>query len=190
MTKHICVYCSSSNAIDSGYFEAAQQLGKLMAQRGWHLVYGGGDVGLMGTVARTVHEYQGKVIGVIPEALRAKEVSYEACDELIVTETMRERKAIMEERAEAFIVLPGGFGTLEELLEMLTAKQLKHHQKPIVILNIAHFYDALLTMFDHLFAKKFARIEDQHLYTVATNVERAITYIEIYTPPDIPDKWL
>ncbi|MEM7032789.1 MAG: TIGR00730 family Rossman fold protein [Chloroflexota bacterium] len=190
MTKHICVYCSSSNSVAPVYFEVARQLGVLLAQQGWRLVYGGGDVGLMGALARTLHDNGGYVIGVIPQSLREKEVGYDACDELIVTTTMRERKAIMEDKADAFIVLPGGFGTLEELLEMLTAKQLKFHQKPIVIVNIAQFYDALLAMFEQMFAAKFARLEDQHLYTVTQNASDAITYIENYTPPDIPDKWL
>ena len=131
MTKNICVYCSSSNLLDDVYYEEARTLGRLMATNGFGLVYGGGNVGLMGVLAKAVHQYNGHVFGVIPHALKNKEgVAYEIADELVITDSMRERKALMYENAHAFIALPGGIGTLEELTETLTLKQLGYHNQP------------------------------------------------------------
>src|SRR5512134_3823260 len=112
MPKTICVYCSSSEALDPSYFQAANELGAQMAQQNCALVYGGGRIGLMGALARAVRDHGGKIIGVIPQSLKEKELAYEACDELIITKDLRDRKAIMETRADAFVALPGGFGTL------------------------------------------------------------------------------
>lgn len=139
MNKVICVYASSSNLIDRKYFDIASQLGEAIARNGDTLLFGGGVRGLMGAAATAVHRHNGRVVGIIPEALNQKGVVYETCDELIVTKSLRERKAIMDERSDAFIALPGGFGTLEELLEIITLKQLKYHNKPIVILNFDGF---------------------------------------------------
>src|SRR5579859_4839874 len=132
----VCVFCSSSNTIAPVYAEAARVLGSGLAERSWPLVYGGGSAGLMGEVARAVHAGGGRVIGVIPQTLLDLEVGYLAADELIVTTTMRERKALMDVRADAFVALPGGFGTLEELLEILTLKQLRWHDRPVFIVNM------------------------------------------------------
>lgn len=183
----ICVYCSSSDAVAPVYFDAARELGCALADRGHTLVYGGGRRGLMGEVARAVHEAGGRVVGVIPEALMAQH--YKQADETVVTGDMRERKAVMESRADAFIALPGGFGTLEEVLEILTLKQLRFHNKPIVLANIEGYYAHLAEMFEHLYAHHFSKPDYRVLYHVAPSIDDVLTYIETYTPPDLPDKW-
>lgn len=190
MNKTICVYSSSSNFVDKIYFETASRLGEAMARNGDTLIFGGGMVGLMGATATAVHRLRGRVIGVIPEALNQKGIVYETCDELVVTKDMRERKSIMDSRSDAFIALPGGYGTLEELLEIITLKQLKYHNKPIVILNTKGFYDKLLDMFEKIAQEKFAKPESSILYHVTADVEEALEYIDTYTPPVFKDKWL
>ncbi|MFZ7104820.1 MAG: TIGR00730 family Rossman fold protein [Peptococcaceae bacterium] len=187
--KHICVYSSSSSAVGPEYFTAAQKLGAEIARRGMGLIFGGGIVGLMGETAKAVHEMGGHVIGVIPEALNQKGIVYEQCDELIVTDDLRRRKAVMDERADGFIALPGGFGTLEELLEIITLKQLKYHNKPIVILNINHFYEGLLDVFENIIKLKFAKVDCRDLYFVAGDVREALEYLEGYVPRDCGLKW-
>jgi uncharacterized protein (TIGR00730 family) len=188
--KYICVYSSSSSIVGQDYFQGARQLGTQMAQRGIGLIFGGGQVGLMGETARAIHESGGKVIGVIPKALNEKGIVYEKCDELIVTKGLRERKAIMDERADAFIALPGGFGTLEELLEIITLKQLRYHNKPVVVLNINGFYNGLIQVFENIIELKFAKVTCRDLYFVAETVEDALNYIENYVPRDCGSKWL
>ncbi len=190
MNQTICVYSSSSTAIDPHYFETATQLGQAMASRGDELLYGGGMIGLMGAIAEAVRENGGKVTGVIPKALNLPGIVYENCDELIVTEGMRERKAMMDARSDAFIALPGGYGTLEELLEIITLKQLKYHNKPIVILNVNHFYDPLLAQFDLIIRQRFAKTESQDLYFVTDSIADTLQYIDSYVPFQFSDKWL
>ena len=153
------------------------------------LVYGGGRVGLMGVLARAVHAHGGKVVGVIPDFLRAKEVAYEEADELIVTRDLRERKAIMESRSDAFVALPGGFGTLEEILEILTLKQLATHAKPVVFLNAQGFFDPLLALFEQLYREQFAKEETRAHYHVASAAHEALDHIERYQPPEPVAKW-
>ena len=190
MNKVICVYSSSSNSIDPKYFEIAAGLGKEIAKNKDILLFGGGMRGLMGATATAVHSLGGKVIGVIPEALNQKGVVYETCDELIVTKDMRERKSIMDARSDAFIALPGGFGTLEELLEIITLKQLKYHKKPIVIINSNNFYDPMLKQFDLIIEQNFAKAESGLLYHITSDISDALEYIDNYKPPVIKDKWL
>lgn len=190
MTKYICVYSSSSSAVDRAYFDTARELGTLMANRDMGLIFGGGVVGLMGETARAVHDFGGQVVGVIPKALNEKGIVYEFCDELIITKGLRERKAIMDTRADGFIALPGGFGTLEELLEIITLKQLRYHNKPIVILNVKGFYDGLIEVFENIIKLKFAKINSRDLYFVAGNVEEALLYIDNYVPVQTGPKWL
>jgi len=187
--KTICVYAASSDLIDRAFVDDAARIGAGMAQRNWSLVYGGGSVGLMGAVARAIHANHGHVIGVIPEKLKNMEVAYEDADEFIVTETMRERKAIMEERADAFIVLPGGFGTLEEVLEILTLKQLGYHQKPLVLPNTAGIYDGLVRFFNGLVQANFIKDAHNELYHVADTPEDVFSYIERYAPSPLEDKF-
>lgn len=155
--KSICVYCSSSDHIDPLFRGPAKELGRLIGERGDQLIYGGGSVGLMGEVARAVHAAGGKVVGVIPESLTTAEIAYGQADELIVTQTMRERKQIMDERADAFVVLPGGFGTLEELAEILVLKILGYTDRPLIIVNPDGFYDPLVELFNHFVEHKFAQ---------------------------------
>ncbi len=175
---HICVYCASSNAVPAEFFQAARAIGVGMATRGWPLVYGGGSVGLMGAVAEAVQEAGGRVIGIIPQGLLEREVGYLRADELIVTQTLRERKQIMEERADAFIALAGGFGTLEELLEILTLRQLDYHDKPIIIVNTAGYYDSLLAQFEQVYALGFTDERHRRLYQVVREVEDVFALLE------------
>jgi len=189
MNNGICVFCSSSDAVDPPYFHAATRLGELIAAAKRPLVYGGGHIGLMGAVARAVHAHNGHVIGVIPNALQEKELAYAASDELILTRDLRERKAIMFDRASAFIALPGGFGTLEEMIEVLTLKQLSMHDKALVFLNIEGFYDPLVTLFNHFYEHRFAKPACKDLYHVATTPEDAMHYIKTYQPAPVGQKW-
>lgn len=189
MSKTICVYCSSSEALDLSYYQAAQQLGMLMAQQNCTLVYGGGRIGLMGALARAVHQHGGKIIGVIPQSLKEKELAYEACDELIVTKDLRDRKAIMEARADAFVALPGGFGTLEEVFEILTLKQLQFHLKPIILMNTNRFYDHFARLCEHIYQERFAKPDSRQLYRIAPNAAGVFSYLETYQPPQLQSKW-
>jgi uncharacterized protein (TIGR00730 family) len=174
----ICVYCSSSNSIADTYPPVADALGRALARRGHTLVYGGGAVGLMGVLAHAAHEEGGEVVGVIPSKLQDREgIAYDA-DELIVTDTMRERKGLMYDRADAFVALPGGYGTLEEFMEVLTLKQLGYHDCPIVILNVDGFFDTLLAFFEELREGQFAREAITDLVHVATSPEAALDRIE------------
>lgn len=189
MNKVICVYSSSSCAIDQIYFDAAEELGKEIAVRADALLYGGGMTGLMGASARAVHQHGGKVIGIIPEALNVKGIVYETCDELVITKGLRERKGIMDTRSDAFIALPGGYGTLEELLEIITLKQLQYHNKPVVILNINGFYSKLIEQFEEVIQGSFAKPESKQLYLVAASVKEALDYIDNYEPYRFEQKW-
>lgn len=189
MTKTICVFCSSSAALDTAYFDAAAELGIGIGKRGWSLVYGGTDIGLMGRVAKSTHEGGGKVIGVIPETLHARGIGYSSADEFIVTVDLRQRKAVMDSRADAFVTLPGGFGTLEEVIEVLTLKQLQLHDKPIVFLNTNGFYDPLMSLFEHFYEQKFAKPSSRQLYHIAPNAADVLTYIESYQPTTVESKW-
>lgn len=187
--EKVCVYASSSDAIAPHYHAVAQKLGLALAARKWTLVYGAGQIGLMGHVARAVHEGGGSVIGVIPEKLHREEIAYLQADELHITTGMRERKAIMEDMADAFITLPGGFGTLEEILEVITLKQLQYHNKPMVLLNVDGIYDGLLQQFDRLFSEQFIKEKYRALYHVAETVDEAFAYLDAYTPAAQETKW-
>ena len=153
--RSVCVYCGSAVGDDPIYFDAAKRLGSLLAQSGIRLVYGGGSIGLMGVVAREVIAENGKVLGIIPGFLRDREIAMVDGGELIVTHDMHERKRAMFEHSDAFIALPGGIGTLEETVEMMTWIQLGQHQKPIVLANINRFWDPLIALLDHMAAAKF-----------------------------------
>ncbi len=190
MNRVICVYSSSSNLVDKKYFDMAEELGTAIAKSGDIFLYGGGVIGLMGASAKAARAAGGRVIGVIPERLNIKGVVYECCDELIEAPGLRERKSVMDSRSDAFIALPGGFGTLEELMEMITLKQLKYHAKPIVILNAGGFYDHLVELFDTFVQNNFVHGEYRDLYFITENVEEAIRYIDGYVPQQYEDKWV
>ena len=187
--KAICVYSSSSDAVDPVYFETASVLGAQIANHGYDLVYGGSKVGLMGALARSVHAHGGRVIGVIPQTIHARGVAYDLADELIVTGDLRERKARMEALADAFIALPGGFGTLEEVIEVLTLKQLQTHDKPIVFVNTLGFYDRLVALFEQFYAQQFAKIQFRELYAVTPDATATLAYLKSYSPSQPISKW-
>ncbi len=187
--KRLAVYCSSSDHIKKIYFDQAKGLGALMAENSMDLVYGGGMVGLMGAVAKSLKSHQGHTIGVVPEALKIDGVVNTIDDELIITPDMHTRKAKMIELADGFIGLAGGFGTLEEMLEVMTLKQLGYHQKPIVFLNTDGYYNELFKMFEHIYAENFAKAEYRQLYHISDSPEAAIVYLLNYQPPQLPDKW-
>lgn len=186
--KRICVYCSSSNHVDGSYFRIAGSLGELLARQNYSLVYGGGGTGLMGTVARSVQDSGGEVLGVITKALNKPGIAYDKVDQMIVTGCMRERKAVMEKHADAFIGLPGGFGTLEEVLEVVTLKQLCLHNKPIVLVNTGNFYGSLIDLFERIFQEKFANSLHRKLYYIADDARSALDYINSYAPIPFPPK--
>ncbi len=186
--KYVCVYAASSNSLAPEYSAAAQAFGRLLAREGYTMVYGGGSIGLMGEVARAVHACGGEVIGVITEKLRGLELAYEAADELVITETMRERKAIMESRADAFVALPGGFGTLEEVIEVLVLKQLHYHAKPLVFLNTCGIYSGFMAYVERLFRDGFIDESQRVLFHVAATPEAVFDYLREYEAPTTPMK--
>lgn len=184
--RSVTVYCSSSRHVAAPYFEAASALGGAIAHKGWTLVYGGNDLGLMGALASAVREAGGKVVGITPQLLVDQGLADEKCDELIVTAGMRDRKALLEQRGDAFIALPGGLGTLEEIFEILVGKALGYHAKPIVVLNIDGFYDPLLAMIEHAIVHRFIKPRVKQLFQVATGVEDAIQYLSQAPPAQPP----
>jgi uncharacterized protein (TIGR00730 family) len=155
--KSICVYCGSGPGTNPTFVEAARAFGRIVAENGIRLVYGGGSVGLMGELAKSVVDHGGVVTGIIPEFLTGREFMFQRAQEMIVTRDMHERKRLMFERADAFVALPGGIGTLEELVEQMTWAQLGRHKKPILIANIEGFWDPLCALLDHMKTLEFIR---------------------------------
>jgi uncharacterized protein (TIGR00730 family) len=155
--KTVCVYCGSGSGSNPRFVEAAVALGKIFAENHVRLVYGGGSVGLMGAVAKSVLDHGGSVTGIIPEFLRAKENALSRVQEMVVTPDMHERKRLMFERSDAFVALPGGIGTLEELVEQMTWQQLGRHTKPVLLANIDNFWEPLLSLLTHMRATEFIR---------------------------------
>lgn len=162
--RYICVYCGSQTGTDMRYRQAATIMGQLLAKQGYGLVYGGGHVGLMGIIAEAVLEAGGSVIGVIPEAMVGRELAYKEVTQLEIVPTMHERKARMASLSDAFIAMPGGYGTLEELFEIITWAQLGIHAKPIGILNVAGYFDALAAMIDRAVQDGFIRAQYRHFW--------------------------
>lgn len=183
--KNVCVFASSSNLLDKEFYEDARQLGTLLAQAGFNLVYGGAKLGSMFETARAVKEFGGNVIGVIPEKLHRICKENEDCDQLHVTKCMRTRKEKLDAVSDATVALAGGFGTLEELSEMIVQKQLAYNNKAIVILNTNGFYDSLLKFFDEIIKKHFAIEESKEFYYVAKTPQEAVEYLLNYVPKDI-----
>jgi uncharacterized protein (TIGR00730 family) len=176
--KRICVYCGSSSGNDATYSVAARQFGEILARNRIRLVYGCGSTGLMGTIARAVHDHGGKITGIIPEFLRAQERLFRDADEIIVTTDMHERKRLMFEHADAFVALPGGIGTLEELVEQLTWAQLGRHKKPILLANVGGFWDPLITVFEHLRQSSFLPGGRQLAYLAVDAVEEILPALD------------
>jgi uncharacterized protein (TIGR00730 family) len=187
--RAVCVYCSSSGAVDASHVEVARALGTALAQRGDVLVWGGATVGLMGELARAARAAGGRTVGIIPEALLAVEIADHEADELVVTADMGARKAEMARRADGFVVLPGGFGTLEELLEQLTLRLLHLHDKPIVLVDVDGYWQPLLALFEHLYERGAARPESRAGYTVVRSATEAIAALDA-GPAPLPAKWL
>ena len=176
----ICVYGAASNNIDSAYIEAVEELGRKIAERGHSIVYGGCAGGLMGAVARGVHEGGGEITGVAPTFFNVDGMLFEHCTELIRTETMRERKRIMEERADAFIIMPGGVGTFDEFFEILTLKQLGRHNKAMVMFNFRKYYNAMAEMMEKAVDEGFVAPGCLKLYEVLSKPDEILDYIESY----------
>ena len=188
--KRICVYCGSSLGARPAYKAAAQRLGELMAERGIGLVFGGGCVGLMGVIADAVLARGGEAIGVIPRSLVQREIGHRGVTKLHVVETMHQRKALMADLSDAFIALPGGYGTLEELCEALTWSQLGIQQKPCGLLNVEKYWDGLLAVLDHAVDEGFVRPENSQLVLVAQNPQSMLERLSEWTPPGHIEKWL
>jgi uncharacterized protein (TIGR00730 family) len=173
----VCVYCGSGQGLDPAYAIAARKLGKALADHGVRLVYGGGSLGLMGEVARATLGGGGKVTGIIPDFLGAREMMLKDVDELIVVESMHARKQLMFDRADAFVALPGGIGTLEELVEQLTWSQLGRHSKPIVVANIKGFWDPFLKLLEHMKRETFIRAGLDVHFSVVDRIEDVLPTI-------------
>ena len=188
-SKHICVYSSSSDMVAPEFFDVARELGAAIARRGHTLVWGGTNVGLMGACAKAAQRGGAKVIGIIPSFIAERGLAYDSADELIVTDDMRQRKALMEQRSDAFVALPGGFGTLEEMFEIITLKQLQRHNKAVVFLNAAGYYEPLGAALDHMYRAQFAKESYRQMYAFAPDVAAAIEHVERYQPAAIPSKW-
>ncbi len=187
--KTIAVYCGSSSGNNEIYREQAAVTGRFLVQKGMELVFGGGKVGLMGVLADAALEAGGKVTGVIPGFLQTKEVAHEKLSELIVVEDMHARKALIYEMSDGFIALPGGYGTLEELFEMLTWGQLGLHPKPVGLLNIAGFFDYILASLDHMVQEGFVHEINRKMVLCHHNPEDLLEQMSAYQAPTVP-KWL
>ena len=187
--KSVAVYCGSSSGNKEEYTQQAQAMGRELAQRGLTLVYGGGCVGLMGVIADAMLAEGGQVIGVIPQFLADKEVAHRNCTELHVVETMHQRKLLMADLADGFVAMPGGFGTLEELFEVLTWGQLGLHRKPVGLLNTLGFYDSLLALLDHMSAEAFLRRENREQVLQNTDAAALLDAMTNYQPARL-EKWL
>ncbi|MBR4721053.1 MAG: TIGR00730 family Rossman fold protein [Clostridia bacterium] len=182
---NICVYGASSNDIDKSFIIAAENLGKKMAKRSHALVYGAGACGVMGGVARGVTAGGGKVIGIVPRFLNVDGILYDKCDEMIKTGTMRERKKLMEEKSDAFIMAPGGIGTFDEFFEMLTLKQLSRHTKAMAVFNVNGYFDDLIRLMENAIDKNFVKAECRELYSVFSDIDSMLDYIEGYVGKDL-----
>jgi hypothetical protein len=189
MIASVTVFCGSSDLVEDKYYAAARELGEKLAQRGWRLVYGGGSVGLMGVLSRAVLAHGGHVTGVIPKALLDLGVGERGVSELIVTDGLRDRKAIMDERGDAFVALPGGLGTLEEVLEALTLKQLGYHLKAIAVLDLDGYFNPLWTQIQNGIDIGFIRPEFLDLWYPAPDVDALLRYVESYKPHPYVMKW-
>ncbi len=185
----ICVFCASSESVDNVYFEAAADLGKEIVMRGWGLLYGGTNCGLMREVSDAVKNGGGEVTGIIPQCIVNRGVSAEGISELIVAPDMKERKSMMREKADAFIALPGGWGTLEEITEVITLKQLGNHSKPIVFVNTNGFYDKFFQFIEDCKKEGFISKAYDGLYMVADRVESVFGYLENYKEKHVVSKY-
>jgi len=189
MIQAVTVYCSSSRALAPAYFEAGRDFGRAIAARGWKLIYGGDSRGLMGAVAEGVRSAGGVVVGVCPQFFVDQGFDRSACHDFIVTECMRTRKAEMERRGDAYVALPGGLGTFEEIFEIIVGKQLGLHDKPIVLLNVNDYWRPMVAMVEQGIEQQFIKPQARQLFHVAADVASAVAYILSYQPVARADKW-
>lgn len=187
--KSICVFCGSNVGAHPAYVQGAKELGRLLAEKGITLVYGGGKVGLMGVIADATLEAGGQVIGVIPDFLLQKEVGHTGLTRMEVVETMHERKQKMADLSDGFIAMPGGMGTMEEMCEILTWAQLGLHQKPFGLLNAAGYYQPLIHFFDQMVKEQFLHQENRNMVLTDSNSAALLDQMEQYQPPNV-EKWL
>jgi len=187
--QHVCVYCGSSPGARPEYAAAARDCGRLLAERGLTLVYGGGNVGLMNVLADAALAAGGTVIGVMPRHLIAHGVAHQGLSQLIAVDSMHERKKAMADRADAFLALPGGVGTAEEVLEVFTWLQLGLHRKPVGLVNVAGYYDGLLAFFRHMHAERFLKAEHLQMLLVASDSAALLNQLTTFVPGYV-GKWL
>ena len=187
--KKICVYCSSSNYLPEKFYILAEEFGTKLAKNGYDMVYGGTTVGMMGVIANNALKNGAEVVGVIPERIMEFGLDHPELAKMVVTKDMRERKATMEKFSDAFVAAPGGFGTFEEVFEILVAKQLNYHNKPVIFLNFDNYYSYMLKMFDKVYENKFAKEDMKQLYYVATTVDDIFEYLKNYKPSEYVMKY-
>lgn len=180
----ICIYGASSNAIDKSFLDAGEQLGKAIAQNNHTVVFGGGAAGLMGAVARGSHSENGEIIGICPSFFNVDGALFTDCTEMIYTETMRERKQLLDEMSDAFVITPGGIGTFDEFFEIYTLRQLAVHQKPIVIFNTNGYYNPLIDMLNNAIDKAFMPATNMDLLFISDDPQKIINHIQNYNPAD------
>ncbi|MEX0326151.1 MAG: TIGR00730 family Rossman fold protein [Puniceicoccaceae bacterium] len=185
----ICVYLSSSDAVEPHYVDVALELGTAIGEKGHTLVFGGNNTGLMGKLADAVKAAGGSVIGVVPQKLHDLGRSYLKCDKLIISKDLRDRKAIMDDFADAFVAIPGGLGTLEEIIEVLNLKYLRYHQKPVIFLNHRGFYESLFATFAGFYEERFTKRAVEMLYAALPDVPSIFPYLESYEPVQVEEKW-
>jgi cytokinin riboside 5'-monophosphate phosphoribohydrolase len=188
--KWITLYASSSTALSKKYYQYASEIAYSLAESGFNLVYGGSRIGIMGKVAQVMKSHGAQVIGVIPERIYSQVPQLPEIDELIITETMHQRKAELALRGDAYLCLPGGFGTLEEILEIITQKQLQYHNKPIIISNFNQIFNSLFDQFEKFFSEQFAKEIYRKLYCIESNPQKIVTYFQNYKKSYLPSKWL
>lgn len=189
MTKNICVYCSSSNYLDEKFYQIGYELGKQIAENRYNLVYGGSTCGIMGKVADGVLANGGKVTGIIPKTIMEKGISNPSASEIIVSENMNDRKQMMEEKADIFIALPGSFGTMDEIFQVIVTKQLSYHRKGIIFLDVDDYYKPLFEMMENFYKYGFAKDFNRELYFIAHSVEEVMNYCQNYTEKEFEFKY-
>lgn len=187
--KLIGVYCSSSDKIDGKYYQEAERFGRQLVEHGWGLVYGGGNRGVMGVLGRTVREAGGHVVGIIPEFMKTRELALDSANELVAVATMRERKQLMEERAEGFVTLPGGIGTLEEFTEILTLRYLNLLHKPVILVNQDGYYDDLLRFFGRMTREHFKPAGLHDIFSAVNSVDDVWPHLEQPKPFTVDELW-
>lgn len=186
---NVCVYCASSDRVDTKYFDLARSLGEKLGERKNNLVYGGGNTGPMKALAEGVKAGGGRVLSVIPKMFDERGLTFSPSDELLVTDGLQDRRLTMIKHSDAFLALPGGFGTLEEIAENLTMRQLELHQRPLALINVDGFWDPFGAFLDQLEAGHFIRPEHRELAKIVESPAEALAFVDRYAPVEFPDKW-